>query len=137
MIHKYQIVVSFIILLIVPVGYVALRLGCDAPSVFYITIVFSGLCGFVRFLFCRKQIGYSLRTITKSVLLPVTCMTLVALPLPIFAKLEYFKTDTFMNFLLLCLISIVMTFVSAWFVGLNATEKGNLLSIIKSKIHKG
>ena len=74
---------------------------------------------------------------TKGVLLPVLSMTVVALPLPIFAKLEYFQTDTLMNFLLLCLISIVMTFVSAWFVGLNTTEKDKLLSIIKSKIHKG
>ena len=135
-IRNYQIVVSFIILLIVPVGYIALRLGCDAPSVFYITIIFSGISGFARFLFCRKQIGYSLRAMTKGVLFPVLSMTVVALPLPIFAKLEYFKTDTFMNFLLLCLISIVMTFVSAWFVGLNATEKDKLLSIIKNKIHK-
>lgn len=136
-IRNYQIVVSFIILLIVPVGYIALRLGCDAPSVFYITIIFSGISGFARFLFCRKQIGYSLREMTKGVLLPVLSLTVVALPLPIFAKLEYFQTDTLMNFLLLCLISIVMTFVSAWFVGLNTTEKGKLLSIIKSKIHKG
>lgn len=136
-IRNYQIVVSFIILLIVPVGYIALRLGCDAPSVFYITIIFSGISGFARFLFCRKQIGYSLREMIKGVLLPVLSMTVVALPLPIFAKLEYFQTDTLMNFLLLCLISIVMTFVSAWFVGLNTTEKGKLLSIIKSKIHKG
>lgn len=136
-IRNYQIVVSFIILLIVPVGYIALRLGCDAPSVFYITIIFSGISGFARFLFCRKQIGYSLREMTKGVLLPVLSMTVVALPLPIFAKLEYFQTDTLMNFLLLCLISIVMTFVSAWFVGLNTTEKDKLLSIIKSKIHKG
>lgn len=136
-IRNYQIVVSFIILLIVPVGYIALRLGCDAPSVFYITIIFSGISGFARFLFCRKQIGYSLREMTKGVLLPVLSITVVALPLPIFAKLEYFQTDTLMNFLLLCLISIVMTFVSAWFVGLNTTEKDKLLSIIKSKIHKG
>lgn len=136
-IRNYQIVVSFIILLIVPVGYIALRLGCDAPSVFYITIIFSGISGFARFLFCRKQIGYSLREMIKGVLLPVLSMTVVALPLPIFAKLEYFQTDTLMNFLLLCLISIVMTFVSAWFVGLNTTEKDKLLSIIKSKIHKG
>ena len=135
-IRNYQIVVSFIILLIVPVGYIALRLGCNAPSVFYITIIFSGFSGFVRFLFCRKQIGYSLRTMTKRVLLPVFCITLVALPLPIFVKFEYFTADTLMNFVLNCFIAIVMTFVSAWFVGLNASEKSKLLSIVKSKIHK-
>lgn len=135
-IRNYQIVVSMIILLIVPVGYVALRLGSDAPSVFYITIVFTAISGFARFLFCRKQIGYSLRAMTKSVLLPVFGMTVVALPLPIIIKYEYFKTDTLVSFIILCLISVCTTFLSAWFVGLNATEKSKLLSMVKSKIHK-
>lgn len=135
-IRNYQIVVSMIILLIVPAGYVALRLGCDAPSVFYITIVFSAISGFVRFLYCRKQIGYSLRAMTKSVLLPVLGMTVVALPLPIIIKYEYFKPDTLVSFIILCLISVFTTFLSAWFVGLNAIEKNKLLSMVKNKIHK-
>ena len=135
-IRNYQIVVSMIILLIVPAGYVALRLGCDAPSVFSITIVFSAISGFVRFLYCRKQIGYSLRAMTKSVLLPVLGMTVVALPLPIIIKYEYFKTDTLVSFIILCLISVFTTFLSAWFVGLNALEKNKLLSMVKNKIHK-
>lgn len=33
-IRNYQIVVSLIILCIVPVGYVLLKMGYDAPSVF-------------------------------------------------------------------------------------------------------
>lgn len=135
-IRNYQIVVSFIMLLIVPVGYIALRLGGDAPSVFYITIVFTAISGFVRFLFCRKQIGYSLRTMLRNVLLPVLCMTVVALPLPIFIKLEYFKTDSLLSFILLCLIAVVMTFVAAWFVGLKATERNMLVAMVKNKIHR-
>ena len=135
-IRNYQIAVSFIILLIVPVGYIALRLGGDAPSVFYITIVFTAISGFVRFLFCSKQIGYSLRTMLRNVLLPVLCMTVVALPLPIFIKLEYFKTDSLLSFILLCLIAVVMTFVAAWFVGLKATERNMLVAMVKNKIHR-
>ncbi len=135
-IRNYQIVVSLVMLLIVPVGYVALRLGGSAPSVFYITIVFTGISGFVRFLFCRKQIGYSLKTMLRNVLLPVFGMTVVALPLPIFIKLEYFKTDTLLSFILLCLIAVVMTFAAAWFVGLRTTERNMLVSMVKNKIHR-
>ena len=97
---------------------------------------FSAISGFVRFLYCRKQIGYSLRAMTKSVLLPVLGMTVVALPLPIIIKYEYFKTDTLVSFIILCLISVFTTFLSAWFVGLNALEKNKLLSMVKNKIHK-
>lgn len=135
-IRNYQIVVSVIILCIVPVGYVALRLGCDAPSVFYITIIFTAISGFVRFLYCRKQIGYSLKAMFKNVLLPVFGMTVVALPLPIFIKQECFETETLLSFVLLCLIAVAMTFVAAWFVGLKSSERNMLMAIIKNKIHR-
>lgn len=135
-IRNYQIVVSVIILCIVPVGYVALRLGCDAPSVFYITIIFTAISGFVRFLYCRKQIGYSLKAMFKNVLLPVFGMTVVALPLPIFIKQECFETETLLSFVLLCLIAVAMTFVAAWFVGLKSSERNMLMAMIKNKIHR-
>ena len=135
-IRNYQIVVSAIILCIVPVGYVVLRLGCDASSVFYITIVFTAISGFARFLFCRKQIGYSLSAMLRNVLLPVFGMTAVALPLPIFIKLEYFKTDTWLSFILLSLVAVVMTFVASWFVGLKANERNMLVTMVKNKIHR-
>ena len=48
-IRNYQIVVSCIILCIFPIGYIALKFGCSASSVFYISIFFTLIAGFVRF----------------------------------------------------------------------------------------
>lgn len=135
-IKKYQIVVSLIILCIVPFGYLALKLGYDAPSVFYITILFTTISGFVRFLFCRKQIGYSLRLMMRDVLFPIMGMTMIILPLPIFFKLKYFRNETFLDFVWSCLLALVITFFAAWFIALKNHERNIIKMIVKSKIHR-
>ena len=135
-IRNYQIAVSCVILCILPAGYVALKLGCDAPSVFYISIVFTLLSGFVRFLFCRRQIGYSLRKMIREVLMPVAGVTALSLPLPIYVKSRWLGDSTFADFLLLCLIAAAITVVVSWFVGLRAHERQTLMAVIKNKIHK-
>ena len=135
-IRNYQIVVSCVILCILPAGYVALKLGCDAPSVFYITIVFTLVSGFVRFLFCRKQIGYSLKKMSKEVLLPIAGVTALSLPLPIYVKSHWLVVSTFANFLLLCLMAITITVAVSWFVGLRTHERQTLAATIKNKLHK-
>lgn len=135
-IRNYQVVVSLVILCIVPVGYAVLKLGFDAPSVFYVTILFSLISGFVRFLFCRKQIGYSLKKIWRSVLLPVGCMTLVSLPLPIYIRMRVLIDNNILSFVILCLLSISISGLSAWFIGMRRSERNTILSIVKSKMNK-
>lgn len=135
-IRNYQIVVSCIILCILPVGYVALKIGCDAPSVFYVSIVFTLIAGFVRFLFCRKQIGYSLRKMSRNVLLPAIGVSAVSLPLPIYIKCCWLEAQSWVNFILLCAISAFVTMLVSWFVGLRKNERQTLISTIKKKIHK-
>lgn len=135
-IRNYQIVVSLVLLCIVPVGYMALKMGCNAPSVFYITILFTLISGFVRFLYCRKQIGYSFRKMGKNVLLPIFGMTIVSLPLPIYLKLEIFSADSFINFILLCIVTVMISGLAAWYLGMSKNERFSMLSIIKNRIHK-
>lgn len=135
-IRNYQIVVSLVILCIVPVGYVFLKLGYDAPSVFYVTILFSFLSGFVRFLFCRKQIGYSLRKMTKDVLLPLFGMTAISLPLPVYMKMEVLKNDSFVNFIILSVVAAVVSGIAAWYIGMRKKERTTICELVKNKIHK-
>lgn len=135
-IRNYQIVVSCIILCILPAGYVALRLGCDAPSVFYISIVFTLVSGFVRFLFCHKQIGYSLRRMASEVLLPIAGVSILSLPLPIVIKSLWLGAQTCANFILLCFTAASITVIVSWFVGLKAHERQTLVYVVKNKLHK-
>ena len=135
-IRNYQITVSCIILCILPVGYVALRLGYGATSVFYISILFTILSGFTRFLFCRKQIGFSLRKNCEDVLLPVLGVTITSLPVPLFLKISYLEEQSLLNFVCLSIITLFITMVSAWCVGLKRNERTVIVSLIKYKLGK-
>lgn len=133
-IRVYQIVVSSIIILILPVGYLALRMGYDAPVVFYISIMFTLISGFVRFLFCRKQIGYSLKILTTSVLLPISGFLMLSLPVPIILKLKVMQSSDVTSFIALCIVSLFITLVASWMVGMNRHERVMAISMIQKKL---
>ena len=135
-IKNYQIVVSSIILCILPAGYMALRLGYDAASVFYISIVFTFISGIARFLYCRKQIGYSLKKMMRNVFLPIAGVIIISLPFPIFMKFLWFTESSLPNFISLCSVSVIFTITISWFIGLKRNERQTLVTVIKNKIHK-
>lgn len=135
-IRNYQIVVSLIILFIVPVGYVALKLGYDASSVFYVSILFTLLSGFARFLFCRSQLGYSMRVMTIKVLVPVTCMVIAVLPLPIFLKIYVCTTNDIISFLSLASVAVAVSVLAAWLIVIQKHERSVIVSMVKNRIQK-
>lgn len=134
-ISKYQMVVSSIILLVVPIGYCVLCLGADATAVFYIIIAINAISGFVRILYCRKQIGFSLKGFFYRVVAPIFFTIIFALPIPIFYRMYFYVTDDFFSALCLFLISFFSIAVFAFLIGFNAQEKRMLIDIVKAKIH--
>lgn len=135
-IRNYQVVVSMVILLIVPFGYVALRMGYDADSVFYISIFFTLISGFVRFLFCRNQLGYSMRKIFLKVLMPLFMMVVVAIPLPVVLKIHTCTKDNVLSFLLSATAAVMASMASAWFVAIQKNERNVIISLVKKKLQK-
>lgn len=134
-IRNYQIVVSCIILCILPIGYIALKFGADATSVFYISIIFTLISGFVRFLYCRKQIGYSLKRMIVYVLIPISGVTFLSLPIPILVKIYLLPESSIKDFILLCIIAVFVSLVFSWIVGLKRNERRTLITAIKQKMH--
>lgn len=135
-IRNYQIVVSAVILLIVPVAYVVLKITDDPASVFYVSIVLNFISGFVRFLYCRKQIGFSLARLNKEVLLPILKVIVVSVPVPLVLRLCLFREDTVWSFLALCLVSVLITSITTWFIGFRKGERNTIVLMIKSKLNK-
>lgn len=135
-IKKYQIVVSLIIILIVPISYGVLKLHNGPASVFYVSIALTLISGFVRFLFCRRQIGFSLRLLCNQVLLRIAGVLLLSLPLPLYLRFYIFKENTILSFIILCGISIICVIVPTWFVGLKTNERTMLITVVKNKIKK-
>ena len=135
-IKVYQIVVSSIMLLIVPVGYVALKLGAAPPSVYYVSIIITVIAGFARYYYCHKQLGYSWHRFWKEVLKPVMLFVVVAVPVPMFLRYYVLPYETFIGFVSICVATIACIFLSAWYVGLSVKERATVGSLIKAKLKR-
>lgn len=136
-IRQYQIVVSIILLLILPVSYLMLKAGMIPESIFYANIALNFLAGIVRLSFCVRQIGYHYYTYFRYVLMPVIITTLLTSGIMITLKLLYFDADTFINLIILTLISIICVGSTAWFITLDKTERSFVKDIVRNKLKRG
>lgn len=127
----YQMGISFILLLSLPLTYLLLRLDYDANSAIVVRIVLF-LAGLIfRLILLRKYIGLSLRKFVSTVILPVVTVVIVSLPM-ILIRIE---NNVFFQ---LCLIAgeFLVICILSFFVALKRSERSFIISAIKRQIYK-
>lgn len=134
-IKRYQIVVSLCLMTILPLSCIALYLGYSPIAVFVLSVIVTLIAGIVRFLFCSYQIGFSILVFVKQVLLPVFCVTMVAVPVPLLLK-HKMTHETILSVVLTSMIALVIALCSIMFLGLTTGERTRIYKIILSKIRK-
>lgn len=121
----YQIIVSVIILIDMPLAYIALKLGYSPISVFVINVFINLLAFVFRLVYSKKYVNISLRTYSKKVILP--CLGVVLLVLPISLITSYYLNFHWMvQFFFFVIVSISVVFI----VGLETGEKKYLRSLV-------
>ena len=136
-IRNYQLVVGGLQMMNLPISYLLLRMGMFPEVVIVVAIVISQCCLAARLLMLRGMIGLSVRKYMKKVYINVLVVTVIAAILPILlsTKLE----DSFLNFVLLCLVALICTGTTIYYVGCDKTEQQfvlNKLHTIKNKLNK-
>lgn len=136
-IRNYQLVVGGLQMMNLPVSYILLRMGMFPEVVIVVAIVISQCCLAARLLMLRGMIGLSVRKYMKKVYMNVLAVTVIASVFPVLlaSKME----ESFLNFLLLCLIAVVCTGITIYNIGCNKTERQfilNKLNTIKNKLNK-
>lgn len=130
-IKLYQSVVGGILLLNLPVSYVALKAGFSAVSVMvvaiYITLVASG----TRLLIVKRLTAFSLRAFSKNVILPVVAVSAVSAGVPVLLK--FFISDEIARFFAVGFSSVIFCGISILFLGMSAGERKSLLGKIKGR----
>lgn len=129
-IRNYQLIVGGLQILNLPVSYVLLRLGCFPETVMIVAIVLSLACLLARLILLRKMIGLSARKYIKKVCLNILIVTVISAILP--ALVSWYADETFLNFLLICLLALTCTLFSVFFVGCNKDERSFVFSKIQS-----
>lgn len=134
-IKKYQIVVGGILLLNFPFSYICLKIGMIPESTIVIAIIISQICMIARLWFLRYMIKLPARQFIKKVYINVLSVTIIAIIPPMICYL--YIDQPIVRFFTLCIVSVISSILSIYFLGCNAEEKilvQNYLQKIKHKI---
>lgn len=134
-IKLYQSSVGTMTILNVPISYVFLKLGYSPLIVFYISLVIAVICLFMRLWIVRQLMEFPVMEYIVKVF--GTCLTVcsMSLILPLAAHLTL--EESLISVIMVCLVSLLSSMVSVYFIGMDNKEKQFVWDIINKKIlHK-
>ena len=127
-VRRYQAVCGTILLMILPVSYVCLKLGCPAYSVFVVHFVMESVAQLARMVMLRPLIGIRIRDYVKNIyikVLPVAGLSAVV-PLMVYLNMD----ETVLRFFIVCAACVLSVCTVAYTVGLSSNER----SFVKAKV---
>ena len=120
-IKVYQIVIGSILLLIVPISYIALLLGAPAYSVFIVHLCMECLAQFWRMYLLRNLIDLPIKTYLKNIYLPIIIVAVLSSLLPLY--LRSLVSDSFMRLIVISFSSVFSIAFFTFVIGLTKNEK--------------
>lgn len=129
-IRNYQIIVGTISLLNLPVSLFFLYLGASATITYWVAIVLELFCLLSRLLMSRILTKLSVMKFIRCVIVNSLAVTVISSIAPIF--LSIFVSPTFVNLIVVVVVSILSTLLTIYFAGLNASEK----NIVNKRVKK-
>ncbi|NLN84449.1 MAG: lipopolysaccharide biosynthesis protein, partial [Firmicutes bacterium] len=131
-IRRYQITVSLIRLLTLPVTWLLLKYGMAPHWVLVVWVVVNGFCYIYRLLYAGKHNGIPLRVYAREVLAPVLSITALAVPLPLLTHL--LLSGIWIDLMVTTLVSLAATGILIWVIGLTHTEKKHIKQAVKNRL---
>lgn len=120
-VRTYYIVCGSMLILILPVSYVALRMGCPAYGVFVIHFIIECITQVLRLFMVRERIQMPVLEFCRSVYLPIACVTIVAIVLPLVTSKA--MDGGFARLVAVAAVSVVSVATSSFLIGLDRHEK--------------
>ena len=133
-IRNYQLVVGGLQLLNIPVSYLFLKSGAVPEVTVMVAVAISQICLFARLFMLRGMIGLPAGDFLKKVYLNVIAVSAAALVVPLAADTAL--PDTFSGFAASVMICVCSAGLSVMFIGLRASERRELASMLKDWLRK-
>lgn len=127
-IRNYQLVVGGLQLLNLPISYILLRLGFFPEIISVVAIVLSISCLAARLVMLQGMVGLSVSSYLKKVILNLLTVSIVAVVFPILVS--FWDCPGFLKFITSCLICVLSTCISIYYIGCNSGER----EFIKEKV---
>lgn len=134
-IKKYQIIVSAVLLLQLPLSYVVLKLGFKPESVFYVNIFISIIALFVRIHLVHLLVNeITIKDFLIKTIFPVLiALFFGTLPTVIFNR---FLHDSFYSLMLLFFVSSISIGISSYFIAFDTKDRKFVNNFVRMILQK-
>jgi O-antigen/teichoic acid export membrane protein len=132
-IKVYQIVMSLLLLLNLPISYVLLKCGYPSISIFLCNIIIAFFAMWIRLLFLRKMLGFPITYWLKECFLKIVYVFVCTSIVSYFVSIE--TPDNFLG-LMITTLSVILLGVFMFFIFLDKQEKSFLHSIFSTLTQK-
>lgn len=130
----FQIASSMTLVMILPISYICLKLGCPAWSVFIVHFFMEFTALFIRLYILHRITGFLIFKYIRQVLFIVLAVTLLSIPIPLL--LYFMLSDTIVSALIVCVVSFFCAACSIFFVGMSSNERTFILKNISSMMSR-
>jgi O-antigen/teichoic acid export membrane protein len=137
-VKTYQIVVSVLLIMNLPISWVLLKIGFPAEYTMYTAIAISLILLFARVLILKRMVDFPAGSYFASVLSKVLLSTLLCFAGSIPTRFFIFDytTGKFIHLASCVCLSVVLNMVVIYLAGLNRSERTMMRSFIESKIRQ-
>ena len=130
-IRSYQLLMSALIFLNIPLSWLLLRLGKDAEWVMQVRVGINLLTFICRIIYLQKRKVISSYLYLREVISPVVLVSVLSVPLPLWIGCNY---SGLKGFLLLSGVSVILSGVEMWFLGLRKSERDFIWTSFRNKL---
>ena len=120
-IRKYQMWVSFALLLNFPISYIALYIGLPPESVMIVYFTISVLLVLIRLLICKPMIALSIKKYVEDIIFRVAMVSVLSVILPIIVVL--FIEPSFSRLMLTSVISVLSIAIFSFVCGMPKEDR--------------
>lgn len=128
---KFQIFVSTVTLMIIPIAYVAAKLGCDAPLIIFLSAMVTIAAQITRLILIKEQVDFPVWDYCKKVFAPSWCVLAISL---IVAIILHSTTPHHIIWSIFRMgVSVLLSCVTIYLIGINKSEKQLVQSFVKKR----
>lgn len=132
-IRNYQLMMSFIILLSLPLGYLALKMGMAPESVLVIRVLVNILAFTARIVYLYRNIAFPAWSYIKDVVLSILLVTLFSVPIPLWISCSY---TSWKGLFSTTLVSLLLVPLMAYLFGLKQDERRYFIELVRAKLKR-
>ena len=129
--RKFQVVCSLVILSVVPLAYLAAKLGGKVASIMIVSIIVVIVTQFVRLLLVREIVDLSIKQYFSKVISP--CVIVLLMGTFITFGVSHLLPPSLFYCIIAMSISVIVSALLIVFIGMNRVEKELCKSLLKRK----